>query len=178
MRLTSLNAGRPRTRKFGFTLAEVVVALAIVAMVFSGMLVAYIQAAKRAQWSGYSLAAQALAIQQIEQARCADWDPTIRNEITNLALINPNLSVGGQYYTFKGYSWTNLDLPTSGGKFVPATNFVRVTMIHSMQGVTAIPGVNMQMIRVDTVWPFVWGGISRLYTNTICTFVAPDNHEI
>ena len=53
-----------------FTLAEVVVAIAIMAFVFGGLISAYVQATRRAEWSGYSLAAQAMAIQQLEQA-CA-----------------------------------------------------------------------------------------------------------
>jgi type II secretory pathway pseudopilin PulG len=62
-------------RNSGFTLAEVVTAIGIVAMIFGGMMVAYTQATRRAQWSGYSMAAQGLAIQQLEQARSAQWDP-------------------------------------------------------------------------------------------------------
>ena len=33
------------------------------------------------------------------------------------------------------------------------------------------------MIRVDTVWPFTWGPKTMLYTNTICTYVSPDNRQ-
>ena len=42
------------------TLVEVVLSTAIAAMTVSGILYGYTQSAKRAEWSGYSLAAQAL----------------------------------------------------------------------------------------------------------------------
>ena len=161
------------------------IAIVIVAVVYGGMFIAYTQSTRQAQWSGYSLAAQALAIQQIEQARSADWDPSKpENDFTNLNfwpgstafLTNPPT------YTFKGYTWTNLDLPSSGGNFVRATNFVTIRVIgcNNMAGGT-VPGVQLQMVRVDTVWPLTWqaalGSVTRLYTNTICTYAAPDNRD-
>jgi len=54
-----------RTR--GFTLVEVVVCIAITALMFMGIITAYIHGTYKAEWSGYSLAAQAMAIQQLEQ---------------------------------------------------------------------------------------------------------------
>ncbi len=32
------------------------------------------------------------------------------------------------------------------------------------------------MIKVDTVWAFTWK-TTKLYTNTVCTYLAPDNKE-
>ena len=49
-------------------------AVVIIAAVFATVLLAYSQTARRAQWSGYQLAAQALAAQQIEQIRAARWE--------------------------------------------------------------------------------------------------------
>lgn len=155
-----------------FTLAEVVIAIAIVATVFGGIILGYTQAARRAQWSGYSLAAQALAIQQLEQARSAVYDPSVtpvKNEITNLNL-NGWTYAGG---VWSGYSWTNLDLPTSGSNYVRATNYVTVSMIW----ITTNPPVTIQMVQVNTVWPFTWGANTRLFTNTLASYYAPDNPE-
>ena len=53
-------------RVAGFTLIEVVISTAIVAVVFGGIMTSYIQSGMRVQWSGYSLAAQGLAIQQMK----------------------------------------------------------------------------------------------------------------
>ena len=38
------------------------------------MIVGYLQAAVRAEWSAYSLAAQSLAVMRLEQSRAAKWD--------------------------------------------------------------------------------------------------------
>jgi len=151
-----------------FTLAEVVMAVAIVAIVFGTTLVAYTQSCRRAQWAGFSLAAQALAIQQIEQARSARWDlVTGVNEITNLNL-NSYSYVGG---VLTGYSWTNLDLPYSGNNFVRATNFITVNSLT----VSSNPLVQLKMVQVNTVWPFVWGTTTTMFTNTLVTYCSPDN---
>lgn len=176
MDLNLHKAGRAR-RTAGFTLAEVVISIAIVATGFAGTILCYTQLARRAQWSGYSLAAQALAIQQIEQARSATYDPAQdatasnpdgRNEITNIVLIARNRS--GE--TVTGYSTNILDIPYSGNNFVFATNFVTMKPIPMGPGAT---GLRVWMVKVDTVWPFRSGNGLRLFTNSVSTFVAPDN---
>ena len=161
----------------GFTLAEVVTAIGIVAMVFGGMMVAYTQATRRAQWSGYSMAAQGLAIQQLEQARSALWDPSANtNQIFELILLNKTIIApsGTILGGITGYTWTNLDLPSSGTNFVRATNRVTVRMFYIN---ASNPPVQLQMIRVDTEWPFTWRNATRIFTNTICTYTAPDNRD-
>ena len=148
-----------------FTLAEVVIAIGITAMLFSGIVLAYIQATRTAQWSGYSLAAESLALEQIEQARSAMWD--LRNgtdEIENLALLSKTPVTGG----FTGYMTNYLDLPTTGTNCVLATNYITVTS-HLIGGVAPY-----RTIRVDTVWPLTRGSKTAYYTNTICTILAPD----
>jgi hypothetical protein len=157
-----------------FTLMEVVVSVAIAALIFGGTITAYIQVTKRAEWSGYSMAAQAYAIQQLEQARSAVWDASntasTRNELTNLNLVgwtyNTSTRVG------KGYSWGNLDLPISSTNYVRVTNFVTVTQITN---ITGVPSITIQMVQVDAVWPFGAFGTKRLYTNTVVNYFAPDN---
>ena len=64
--------GRPS--QAGFTLAEVCVATVIAAMTVAGIIQGYTQSTKRAEWSAYSLAAQALAAQRLEQTRACRWD--------------------------------------------------------------------------------------------------------
>lgn len=157
-----------------FTLAEVVISMAIAAFVFGGIITAYIQSTRRAEWSGYSLAAQALAIQQLEQARSAVWDSALgKNEVTNLALNNWKYTNATRVGS--GYSWTNLDLPVSGGNFVRATNYVTIRMLTNVAGV---PAVSLQMVQVDTVWPFQIGTTNRFFTNSISTYLAPDNRDV
>jgi prepilin-type N-terminal cleavage/methylation domain-containing protein len=165
-------AGRAR----GFTLAEVAIAMAIVTMIFAGIILAYTQAAFRAEWTGYSLAAEALAVKQIEQARSARWDPASIgptgvpvNELYQLNLLGSNYNSGSQ--TLTGYSWTNLDLPSNGTNVLRATNFVTVKPVSSTSN-----GSNIS-VRVDTVWSFRWRSETKLYTNSICTYIAPDNKD-
>ena len=178
--------GRKRTRgaipcppnhpAAGFTLAEVVIALAVTGLVFAGVLTGYVQSARRAEWTGYSLAAQALANQQIEQGRSAVWDfssGTGRNELTNLNLINPQYNSSTKTRT--GYSWSTLDLPYSGTNVVRATNYVTVQMFNFNS--SASPPVQLQMMRVDTVWPFSAGSTLKYFTNSVATYFAPDNRD-
>jgi type II secretory pathway pseudopilin PulG len=171
MELPGNRPGKPRTA--AFTLAEVVMAMAIVTLIFGGILSANVQLTKRAEWSGQSLAAQALAIQQLEQARAALWDESqSKNEFTNLNLLgwtyNTSTKVG------KGYSWANLDLPIAGTNYIRATNYVTVTLLANITGLAAI---KLQMVQVDTVWRFHGFGATRLYTNRIATYYAPDNRD-
>lgn len=140
-----------------FTLAEVLISLAIAATVFAGLITAYMQSSYRAEWSGYSLAAQSLAIQQLEQARAADWDVStipVKNEITNVPAVTAAI----------------LDLPVNGTNVIWATNYTTITSI----AITNTVGASVYMVRVDTVWPFLWRGKSRYYTNTIADLFAPD----
>lgn len=141
----------------GFTLVEVVLAIGIIALVFGGILAAHVLSARRAEWTGYSLAAQALAIQQLEQARSAKWDvldtPVI-NEITNL----PSLT------------WSTLDLPIAGTNEIRATNYITVSTVV----ISSNPPASVQMVQVSTVWPFTKGSKTKLFTNTVANYFAPD----
>jgi prepilin-type N-terminal cleavage/methylation domain-containing protein len=148
---------RDGNRAQGFTLAEVLVSLAIAGLLFGGLITAYVQSSYRAEWSGYSLAAQALAVQQLEQARAANWDINTappRNEITNVPAITAVI----------------LDMPVTGTNVVWATNFTTITSVP----ITNTIGASVYMVRVDTCWPFMWGGKKKYFTNTVADFFAPD----
>lgn len=149
----------------GFTLAEVVISVAITTMAFSAILLGYIQSARRAEWSGYSLAAQAYSIQQLEQARAAVWDLSSENpvnQITQLNLINWSFSGNA----WRGYSWTNIDIPYSGTNFMRATNFVVVSHIQ----LSTNPPTTIQSVEVSTVWRFK----TQLFTNKMVNYYAAD----
>lgn len=165
-----------KSQACAFTLVEVVVALAVSVTVFSGIILAYTHTTRRAEWSGYSLAAQALSIQQIEQAKAAKWDRSgsgAMNELanwTNLTAWTYNTTTG----LGTGYKVNALDLPLSGTNgIVWATNFVTVKMI-SVNNAT-VPPVQVQMIQVDTVWRWVSDKKTKIFTNTVATYMAPDN---
>ena len=160
-------------RHRGFTLVEVLVSLGIVTLLFGGILSAYIQTSRRAEWAGYSLAAQAIGILQIEQARSGVWDYSInKNELTNLNLFSWNYNATTKVGT--GYSTNVLDLPVSGTNVVVATNFVTVKMLN----LTGSPNVQVQMVTVDTVWPFLTlHQGTRLFTNRTASYFGPDNRD-
>lgn len=156
---------RRRRRRAAFTLVEVTMSIIIAGLVFGGILTGYIQSGRRAEWSGYSLAVQAYGIQQLEQARAAMWDISSEipvNQITNLNLIGWTY-VGGQW---KGYSWTNIDIPYSGANFIRATNYVAVSNVT----VSALPPISIYSVRVDTVWKYR----NLLQTNSMINYYAPD----
>jgi prepilin-type N-terminal cleavage/methylation domain-containing protein len=148
-----------------FTLVEVVVSIAIAGVIFSAVLLAYIGAARYAEWSGYSLAAEALNVQQLEQMKCAKWDteatPDV-DETTNLNLTAWSFSNG----VYKGYTNSMLDMPITGTNVVRATN--RLWMTNVM--ISANPPVWIKHIRVSTEWAFR----GERFTNTIATIMGPD----
>ena len=165
---------RANSRAVGFTLAEVVISVAVTGLVFAGVLTGYIQSSRKAEWTGYSLAAQALAVQQLEQGRSAVWDPSLgKNELTNMNLLNPQYNSGTK--TATGYTWATLDLPCSGTNVIRATNYVTIQMFYYNNNPN--PPVQLQMMQVDTVWPFTVGTTPKYFTNTVATYFAPDNRD-
>lgn len=160
----------------GFSLAEVVICVGIITLVFAGIIQGNVQATKRAEWSGYSLAAQGMANQQIEQARSALWDTALYpavNQLTNLNLTGWAYNASKKEWS--GYTNNILDLPISGTNVVRATNYVYVRMINLNN--TTNPPVAVQMIQVDTVWPFHRFTGMHYFTNTAATYVAQDDRS-
>ena len=171
------------SRPSGFSLIELCLAVFIMAIVFAGIIQGNMQAARRAEWSGYSLAAGALANQQIEQCRSAIWDQGAsppKNELATLNLINWIAGAppagGGSYVVGSGYTWADLDLPRVGTNRVRATNWVTIRMINLNNSTN--PPVRVQMIQVDTVWPFnQFSKNRRSFTNSLVTYIAPDDRS-
>ena len=152
---------------------------AIIALVFGAIINCYIQSGMKAEWSGYSLAAQSLATEQIEQARAAIWDlaggtnATGYNEVTQLNLFSRSYDPGTQ--TWSGYTTNILDVPYANTNFVMATNYVSIQVINIDN--STIPPIQVQMVRVDTVWPFFYRSTNLYFTNTAATMLAPDNRN-
>lgn len=180
MRLKWNHHRKPSRREGGFvlTLWEVLISIVIVAMVFGTIVNGYIVGAKRTQWTGYSLAAQSLAVQTLEQTRSAVWDIYLQKvEITNMTLINKTLTIANGNWTMTGYTTNVMDIPWKGMNFATATNYITVQTVFE-NGLTN-PWVQLETVQVDTVWSFTgWGNFStQCYTNTVCTCIAPDNRD-
>ena len=86
MRIRNREGAAHRTG--GYTLVETVVALAIMGLMFGGVIYGYMKATDFAEWSSYSLAAQSLAAQEVELARGAKWDPNAWPPVDELPPTN------------------------------------------------------------------------------------------
>ncbi|MEN9574864.1 MAG: hypothetical protein RL514_2719 [Verrucomicrobiota bacterium] len=142
---------RRRQPVAAFTLVEVVIATAIAAMTVSGIIYGYTQSTKRAEWSAYSLAAQAFATQRLEQTRACRWD----TETGVDQLVAANF----------GTQTVVLDIPVIGTNAMYATNVTTITVISAT-------APQLRMIRVDCTWRFPTTG--RVFTNTVATYRSPD----
>src|ERR1043165_1352431 len=133
MKLKQLSTDSARTIS-GYSLVEWVISWAVAGVAIIGSINGYVLSATRAEWSSYSLAAHSMAMQRIEQARAAKWDPMAPLPVDQV--VRANFPVGVDI----------LDVPSSGTNIVYATNITTITSIS----------VNppLRMIRVDCVWPF------------------------
>jgi type II secretory pathway component PulJ len=133
-----------------FTLIEVAFAAAIGALVLAGMFQGYNLASRRAQFSACSLAANSMAMGQLEQVLSATWVPS--PPYTNNTLL-----------TLSGSNTGNLCLPSALGSLVNCTNVTTVTLLSS--------NPPYAMIKVQCIWTFPsYGGV---FTNTVAVLRAP-----
>jgi hypothetical protein len=140
-------------RKSGaFTLVETLMSLTILAVVFGSSILCYIQACRRAEWSGYSLAAQALCVRQMEQFRAAIWDTQ------SVPIVDQTTNIPSPVVTI-------LELPITGTNAVWATNTATVTAM-TVSGTAA----QFKMLTVTTAWP--WNG--KTFTNSLVAYRCPD----
>lgn len=144
----------PTSRGAGFTLAEVVISTAIILMTLGGVIFGYLKTTARAEWSAYSLAAQSLALQGVEQVRAAKWDPQAWPPIDELGTTN-------------FIQIEQLDVPKKGPP-VFATNHVSVSLVSS--------DPPLKELRADCVWVLRNGPSRNIdpFTNTVITLRAAD----
>jgi Tfp pilus assembly protein PilV len=149
-----------------FTLAEVLIATVFMALFVGGVLNGYVQANRLAEWSSMSLAAQSLAQQGMEQARCAQWNsqawptPTSSGSGDELFVSNYVGAIWSTNLTGTNYA---LDVPATGLPFY-ATNIITITTVQT--------NPPLRMIRSDCVWAFP--STAKNFTNTVVTYRAPD----
>ena len=144
-----MGPGRPGRARQGFSLVEVVSALALAGIMIGGLVTGYVQTQRSAEWSAYSLAANSMALQGVEQVRAAKWDPAGNvDQVTNSCFP---------------LRYDILDIPFCQSNIVYATNRTYITTVS-----TAPP---LRMARVECSWRFYNRGV---YTNTVFTYRAPD----
>ena len=135
----------------GGTLVELVMALGIALITVSASVKGYILTSNKAEWSAYTLAANSMAMQRMEQTRAAKWDPAAWPSVDRVVQGNfPKL--------------TNiLDVPVSG------SNIVYGVISTTVTNISANPP--LKLVRVECVWKFTNHG---WFTNSVTSYRAPD----
>jgi type II secretory pathway pseudopilin PulG len=149
-----------KTRRCGakdaFTLVEVVIAFALMAMVLGGVFYAYAQADRVAEWSSMSLAAQSYASQGLEQARSAQWDTQAATNGDQLPATNAGSPV-------LPAQTDTLDVPQTGAP-IWVTNYIYET--------TNQVSPPLREIKSVVIWSFPL--TKKTFTNIVVTLRAPD----
>lgn len=135
----------------GFTLAEVIIAIALSAMVLASLISGYLATARRAEWTAMSEAAQLKVVNRMEQVRAARWDPWAVPPVDMLTASNFPVWV------------EDLFTPLGGTNATQATNIVTIQTISDKPP--------LKLIRVQCQWRFL---DNRLYTNSLMLYRQPD----
>lgn len=132
------------------TLAEVAIAMSITGLAVAGIITGYMYCTTSAEKAGLYLAANARALERIEETRSVKWDTASAPQVDQLVGTNFPSKV------------VTLDLSGSGVGVVSAVVNTAIAQIS----------VNppLKRIRVDCIWQFKGEAI----TNTIETCRAPD----
>lgn len=143
---------KPRVLRAAFTLIEVMISAALMALVTAGIIYGYAQANRFAEWTSMSLAAQSYALEGLEQVRSAKWDfwtfPT-----TDIMPAPTNFTQSDI-----------MDIPVSGAPFY-VTNYIKLIQISTSP--------QLREVWSQCVW--VFPRTRQLYTNTVITYRAPDH---
>jgi Tfp pilus assembly protein PilE len=150
MKFDLSDRGRRIAGRRAFTLAEVVIAAAIAALLCTAVIKCYSIGSYRSQYAACSLAANMQAVKKIEQAIYANWVPSYsRTNIFNPVLTNIDKE--------------DLEMPVALTNVLTCTNYTTITQLS-----TNPPYL---MIRVDCVWGF--NGLAT-YTNTVAVLRGPN----
>jgi hypothetical protein len=132
------------------TLVEVVVSLAITALLIGGITSGYVFCTFSSQKQALALAASARAMERIEETRSAKWDTATSPVVDQLVGTN-----------FSSRTVT-LDLTGSGAETAAATIRTEISSIST--------NPPLRRVSVECVWRYR----GELFTNTVETFRAPD----
>ena len=145
-------------RRGGFTLAEVLVSMAMAAVTVGGIISAYLMAAQRSEWTTASTAATQSAMDRMAQLRAARWE--VKWDLPESGRTNE--LVQGEFVEGP----VPLDMPLTGTIPLMATNYV------SVSSVTNLPVDRpLYLLKVDCVWSLMGRGP---FTNGLVSYRAPD----
>ena len=137
----------PRCR--GLSLVEIVISLALTSLSVAAIIDGYVLCVRQAETSALHLAAQAQALERLEQTRAAKWDPNATPVVDQVTSTN----------------FLPVVLPLD----VPSPTVQRcATNITSVRLISANPP--LKAIRVETIW----GWNQKLFTNVVTTYRGPD----
>jgi len=168
-----IHPGKAPRRTVAYTLMEVLISFVTLTMAMAGLIYGYTQANRMAEFSAMSLAAQSYALQGLEQARSAKWNPWAYSTNTG-AGTEDELAPSSSHAVMTQVDL--LDIPIKGDPFSTnagsaftnylffATNYIWVTTV------SVNPPV--RQIRSDCIWRFARTG--QGYTNTVITMRASD----
>ena len=132
-----------------FTLAEVVISLAILGISLGGILTLYVRSAQRADWSGYSVSAQMMALGGLEQCRAAKYDP--HGSPPTDALVSSNFP-------------SRVDILDPG-----TVNCITSYGTNTTTILTISTNPALKLVRVNCTWTYPGRGV---FTNSVCTYRA------
>lgn len=154
-----------------FTLPEVMVSIVILALIIAGVCYGYAEANRIATWDSMSQAAQSFAVQGMETARSAKWNPWVIS-------TNSGPDPGSQDELPAGTNTVSLvipnilNIPAQGNPQTNynywATDYVYVTW-YPGPGPSEPP---VRQILSQCVWTFPLTG--KQFTSTIVTLRGPD----
>lgn len=169
------------SRADAFSLVEALLAFTVLALSVGGIVYGYAQVNRMALWCSMSLAAQSYALQGMEQARAAQWNPWdfstntgpwTENQITATP-FNPSIITqidlldipikGNPFSTNANGAFTNTDFYV--------TNIITVSTVTNYGSGASFPA-NLREIESQAIWIFPYTG--QLFTNTVVTLRASD----
>jgi prepilin-type N-terminal cleavage/methylation domain-containing protein len=157
-----------------FTLVEVLISIVLLAMVLAGVCYGYSEANRIAIWCSMSQAAQSFAMQGMEQARAALWNPW--DEYTNTGNGTEDELPPSAYAVFTQQDF--MDIPMKGTPYTSTatnytyfqTNYVYIAKITNSTSGTFY--CQLRQITSTVVWTFPFTG--KPWTNTVVTLRASD----
>jgi type II secretory pathway pseudopilin PulG len=176
MLIQALHRKARYSRSDAFTLVEALFAFTMLAASIGGIVYGYSEISRFAEYTAMSAAAQSYALQGVEQARSAQWNPwdfsTNTGPWTDNQITVPSTLVQQDL----------LDIPMKGNPFATnssgsftntlfyATNYIIVTTVTNYSG-GAFPA-NLRQIESVVYWTFPYTG--KVCSNVVITLRASD----